>query len=135
ANTHFERGDPAKAIDSYLEALKLVRDRDLESRIRYNLACARARESEKFVGDLTSQENLQKGVDLLRESIGGFRDVLAIAPEHAGALKNLAVAQLRVKQLLDELKRLREEAEKKAKEEAKDKKDPAEVLRRLIEEE
>jgi Ca-activated chloride channel family protein len=135
ANTYFQREDFSKAIERYGEALKAVRDRVLEVSIRYNLGCARARESEKYVVDLGNSENLQKGVDLLREAIGGFRDVLEMNPSHAGARKNLAVSQLRVKSLLDQLKRLREEAEKKAREENKDKKDPAEVLRELIAEE
>ncbi len=135
ANTHFAREDFPKAIDLYGEALRDVRERSLEERIRFNRACAQIRESEKFMADLASSENLQKGVDLLRQAIGGCRDVLEIDPEHAGARQNLAIAQLRVKNLLDQLKRLREEAEKKAKEEQKDKKDPLEVLKQLIEEE
>ncbi len=135
ANTHFAREDFPKAIEIYGEALRDVRERSLEERIRFNRACAQIRESEKFVADLASSENLQKGLDLLRQAIGGCRDVLEIDLEHLGARHNLAIAQLRVKNLLDQLKRLREEAEKKAKDEEKDKQDPLDVLKQLIEEE
>ncbi len=132
-NTYFARQDYERAIEHYLEALNWVRaDRELETRVRYNLATARVRESERSIGDVTSPQKVQTGLELLRQAITTYRDVLEIDPDHADARHNLAVCQLRIKQLLDTLKRLREEAAKQQEEEGKS---PVEILRELIAEE
>ena len=132
-NTFFEREDFARAIESYKEALQYIRDeRELEVRIKHNLATARVRESERTIEDLTDPEKLQKGVGLLQEAISGFRDALEIDPAHQDSRQSLTVAQLRIKKLFDDLKRAREEAEKNKDEKGRS---PDEVLRELIEEE
>ncbi len=112
-NTFFKREDFPKAIEHYLNAIdKLRADRALEAKIRYNLATARVKESEKTIGDLTDQKKLQTSLDFLKEAITGYRDVLEIQPEHKNARHNLSLTQLRIKKLLDDLKKLKEQQEK-----------------------
>lgn len=131
-NTYFLREDYPRSIEHYLEALDLLQgDRELEVRIRYNLATARVKESEKTIGDLTDSEKIQTALEFLEQAIGGYRDVLEIDPDHPDARHNLALAQLRIKKLLDDLKKLREQEEQ----DQEEGQSPVEILRELIEEE
>jgi tetratricopeptide (TPR) repeat protein len=133
-NAYFGRRDYTRAIERYVDALNHVRaDRDLEVKVRYNLATAKVRESERPLADIANPESIQKGLGLLREAIAGYRDLLEIDPGHEAARRNLAQCQLRVKLFLDTLKRLQEEAAKKQKEQQGQ--SPAEILEQLIAEE
>ena len=131
-NTYFEREDYVAAIEHYLEALPYVKtDRELELRLKYNLANARVRESERHIGDLSDPEKQQSGMNFLREAVSGYRDVLAIDPTHEKARQNLSICQLRIKQLFDEIRRRAEQQ----KDQEKQGRSPVEILRELIAEE
>lgn len=131
-DTYFTREDYPRAIEHFQSALSHARaDRSLELRARYNLATARVKESERTIEDVSNMEKVQTGVEFLQQAISDYRDVLEIDPNHANARHNLSVAQLRIKNLFDTLKKLQEQAEQD-KEEGQS---PVEILKELIAEE
>jgi len=83
-------------------------DTKLEAKCNYNLGNCAFRECER-----QKDSDLKKSVEACKQAIGFYKNALRLNPEMAEAARNLEVARLTMKAMLDEIKN-REEAEKKA---------------------
>lgn len=99
---HYKLNELDKARDAFQRAL-LTRDPALEADIKYNLGnVAHGQALEKL-------SSLQEAIDLLKQSIGHYRDALELDPEDEDAKTNINMAQLLIKDLLDKLKKQQEQ--------------------------
>ncbi len=127
-NSFLGREDFAKARDYYEKALQ-TRDPALEAAIKYNIGHTFFGEATRGLKDMSDTEKVKHTVELLQQSIRRWRDTLKLAPEHADAIHNIAVATAVLKDYIDRVKRFQEEQQKKQEEEKG--KDLAQVLEDL----
>jgi len=107
----YRKGDYAKAHEMFEQAALKARDLKLEARCKYNLGNCQFRE-----GQRQSDSDLQKALDAYRASVRFYQDALELDPELNDAAHNIEVTRLKMKDLLDKLKRQQQE-EKKEQEE------------------
>ncbi len=98
ANSYYRLDDLQKAMDLYRKAAADSRDMDLVTKARYNLGnCYFQRGSKQRDSDL------QKALDDFKTSITHWRSVLDIDPENKKAARNIEVARLIIKDIIDQL--------------------------------
>lgn len=103
ANSYYRLDDLGEAIDLYQEVAAESKDMALVARAKYNLGnCFFQRGSKQRDSDL------QKAVEDMKTSIAHWRQVLEIDPENEKAARNIEVARLTIKDLLDQLKKQQE---------------------------
>jgi Ca-activated chloride channel family protein len=107
ANSYYRLDDLAKAIDLYKEAAAESKDMKLVAKAKYNLG-------NTFFGQGTKQRdsNLQKALEDLQTSIGYWRQSLDIEPENQNAARNIEVARLIIKDIIDQINKQKEEQDK-----------------------
>ncbi len=99
---HYKLGEYDAARGAFNRAL-LTRDLALEAKAKFNLGDV------AYASALEKQSNFQEAVDLLKTGIGQYRDALELDPEDEGARKNIEMAQVLIKDLLDKLKKQQEQ--------------------------
>jgi len=99
ANSYYRLDDLSKALDIYREVAAESKDMKLVVRAKYNLGNTFFQQGSK-----QKDSNLQKAIDEMKNAISSWRDVLDIEPENQKAAKNIEVARLIIKDLLDQLK-------------------------------
>ncbi len=127
-NSFLGRQDYAKARDHYQKALQ-TRDPAFEAAIKYNIGHTYFGEAGTGLEDLSDMEKVNRTVELLRQAIRRWRDVLKLDPAHADATHNIAVATAVLKDYLDRVKRRQEELAKQQEQEKG--KDLAQTLEEL----
>jgi Ca-activated chloride channel family protein len=100
ANSYYRLDDLAKAMDLYRQVAAESKDMKVVTRAKYNLGNSYFQQGSK-----QKDSNLQKAIDDLKTAIGSWRGVLDIEPENKKAAKNIEVARLLIKDLLDQLKK------------------------------
>jgi len=106
ANTFFRMDDLAGAMDLYNEVSAGTRDMDLVKKAKTNLGNA------YFQRGLKQRDSdLQKAVDDIKTSIGLWRAVLDLDPNHEKARRNKEVAGLALKDILDQMKKQQKQAD------------------------
>ncbi len=104
ADGYFRMDDLGQAMDLYQEVAAGSKDMLLVARARYNLGnCFFQRGSKQRDSDL------QKAVDDMKTSITYWRQVLDIDPKNEKAAKNIEVARLTIKDILDQIKKQQEQ--------------------------
>jgi Ca-activated chloride channel family protein len=104
ANSYYKLDDLQKSIDLYQQVAAESKDMQMVARARYNLGdCFFQR------GSKQKDSDLQKAVDDMKSSISCWRQVLDIDPKNEKAAKNIEVARLTIKDLLDQLKKQQEQ--------------------------
>ncbi len=99
ANSYYRLDDIDNASDLYREVAAESKDMKLVTRAKYNLGnCAFQQ------GSKQKDSNFQKAIDEMKTAIGHWRNVLDIEPENQKAAKNIEVARLTIKDLLDQIK-------------------------------
>ncbi len=98
ATCYYRLDDLAKAVELYKQVAVESRDMELVARARYNLGNSHFR-----MGARQRDADLQKAVDELKTAISHWRTVLDIEPENEKAAKNIEVARLMIKDILDQL--------------------------------
>jgi Ca-activated chloride channel family protein len=104
ANSYYKLDDLSKAMDLYRQVAAESKDMKLVARAKYNLGNSYFQEGSK-----QKDSNLQKAIDDLKTAIGSWRGVLDIEPENKKAAKNIEVARLTIKDLLDQLNKQRKQ--------------------------
>ena len=99
ANSYYKLDDLSKAMDLYRQVAAESKDMNLVAKSKYNLGNSYFQKGSK-----QKDSNLQKAVEDLETAIGSWRDVLDIEPENEKAAKNIEVARLIIKDILDQLK-------------------------------
>ena len=98
ANSYYRLDDLGKAMDLYRQVAAESKDMKLVAKAKYNLGNSYFQQGSK-----QKDSNLQKAIDDLKTAIGSWRGVLDIEPENKKAAKNIEVARLTIKDLLDQL--------------------------------
>ena len=98
ANSYYRLDDLSKAMDLYRQVAAETKDMKLVARAKYNLGNSYFQQGSK-----QKDSDPQKAIDDLKTAIGSWRGVLDIEPENKKAAKNIEVARLIIKDLLDQL--------------------------------
>ena len=98
ANSYYKLDDLGKAMDLYRQVAAEGKDMKFVAKAKYNLGNSYFQQGSK-----QKDSNLQKAIDDLKTAIGSWRGVLDIEPENKKAAKNIEVARLLIKDLLDQL--------------------------------
>jgi Ca-activated chloride channel family protein len=98
ANSYFRLDDLNAAMDLYKEVAAESKDMNLVAKAKYNLGNSYFQQGSK-----QKDSNLQKAIEDLETAIGSWRGVLDIEPANQKAAKNIEVARLTIKDLLDQL--------------------------------
>jgi Ca-activated chloride channel homolog len=100
ANSYYKLDDLGQAIDLYQQVATESKDMQMVARAKYNLGdCFFQR------GSKQKDSDLQKAVDDMKSSISSWRQVLDIDPKNEKAAKNIEVARLTIKDILDQIKK------------------------------
>jgi len=109
ANCYFKMDDLARAIDLYNEAAAESKDMQLVEKARYNLGNCYFKQGSKQM-----DSNLQRAVEDMLKGIVGWRGTLEINPKNEKAAKNIEVARLIIKDIIDRINKQKKEQEQQA---------------------
>jgi len=104
ANSYYRLDDLEEAMNLYREVAAESKDMKLVTKAKYNLGNCSFQEGSK-----QRDSNLQKAIEDMESAIGHWRGVLDIDPENEKAARNIEVARLTIKDLLDQLKNQQEQ--------------------------
>ncbi len=100
ANSYFRMDDLSEALDLYQDVAAKSKDMTLVAKAKYNLGnCFFQR------GTKQRDSDLQKAVDDMKTSITYWRQVLDIDPKNEKAARNIEVARMTIKDILDQIKK------------------------------
>jgi len=108
ANSYYRLDDLSKAIDLYREVSAESKDMKLVAMAKYNLGNTHFQQGIK-----QKDSDLQKAIDELKSSIDYWRQVLDIEPEKEKAAKNIEVARLMIKDIIDQLNKQQQQKQQK----------------------
>lgn len=104
ANSYYRLDDLGEAIDLYQEVAAGSKDMTLVARAKYNLGnCFFQR------GAKQRDSDLHKALQDMETSITYWRGVLDIDPQNEKAARNIEVARLTIKDILDQIKKQQQE--------------------------
>jgi len=104
ANSYYRLDDLGEAIDLYQEVAAESKDMTLVAKAKYNLGnCFFER------GAKQRDSDLHKALEDMETSITYWRGVLDIDPENEKAARNIEVARLTIKDILDQIKKQQEQ--------------------------
>jgi Ca-activated chloride channel family protein len=104
ANSYYRLDDLGRAIDLYRQVAAESKDMTLVGKAKYNLGnCFFQR------GSKQRDSNLQKALEDMETSITYWRGVLDIDPQNEKAARNIEVARLTIKDILDQIKQQQEQ--------------------------
>jgi len=98
ANSYYRLDDLNNAMNLYREVAAESKDMTLVTKAKYNLGNTYFQQGSK-----QKDSNLQKAIEDMETAIGSWRGALDIDPENTKAAKNIEVARLTIKDLLDQL--------------------------------
>lgn len=98
ANSYYRLDDLAKAIDLYKEVAAEAKDMKLVTKAKYNLGNCFFQEGAK-----QRDSDLQKALESMKTSITHWRAALDIEPENKKAARNIEVARLTIKDIIDQI--------------------------------
>jgi len=109
ANCYFRLDDLAQAINLYNEVAADSKDMKLVAKARYNLGnCYFQR------GSKQKDSNLEKALEDMQTSIICWRNALEIDPDNERTAKNIEVARLTIKDIIDQINKQKEQQEQQA---------------------
>ncbi len=107
ANSYYRLDDLSEAMDLYQQVAAQSKDMSLVAKAKYNLGnCYFQR------GAKQRDSNLQKALEDMQTSVAQWRQVLDIDPQNKKAARNIEVARLTIKDILDQIKKQQEEQKK-----------------------
>ena len=98
ANSYYRLDDLDNAMELYRQVASESRDMGLVTKARYNLGNSHFQQGIK-----QRDSNMQKAVEELETSIGHWRSVLDIEPDNEKAARNIEVARLIIKDIIDQI--------------------------------
>ncbi len=99
ANSYYRLDDLDQAINLYRQVAAESKDMKLVTKAKYNLGNCSFQQGSK-----QRDSNLQKAIGEMETAIGHWRSVLDIDLENQKAAKNIEVARLTIKDILDQIK-------------------------------
>jgi len=103
ANSYYRLDDLDKAVELYKEVGAESKDMGLVAKAKYNLGNCYFKQGVK-----QKDSDLEKAVEDLKTSISCWRQVLDIQPKNEKAAKNIEVARLTIKDIIDQLNKQKE---------------------------
>jgi Ca-activated chloride channel family protein len=104
ANSYYRLDDLKEAMSLYRQVAAESKDMKLVTKAKYNLGNCSFQQGSK-----QKDSNLQKAIEDMETAIGNWRGVLDLEPENQKAAKNIEVARLTIKDILDQLKNQQEQ--------------------------
>lgn len=104
ANSYYRLDDLSEAMNLYKQIAAESKDMKVVAKAKYNLGNSYFQQGSK-----QKDSNLQKAIDDLKTAIGSWRGVLDIEPENKKAARNIEVARLLIKDILDQLNKQKQE--------------------------
>jgi Ca-activated chloride channel family protein len=98
ADSYYRLDDLANAISSFTQVATESKDMKLVEKAKYNLGNCHFQQGSK-----QKDSDLQKALDEYKTSIGYWRQVLDMDPKNEKAAKNIEVARLIIKDLIDQI--------------------------------
>jgi tetratricopeptide (TPR) repeat protein len=112
-NAYFQKGDYEKAREAYETAAMRTRDPSLEAGSHFNLGNTAFFDGQKQLG-----QEPKKALSQFESSVRHYQEALRVEPGFADAAKNIEVVRVKMKDVLDLIKKQEEQAkEQKAKQE------------------
>ncbi len=99
ANSYYHLDDLDEAVNLYRQVAAESKDMTLVTKAKYNLGNCSFQQGSK-----QRDSNLQKAIEEMETAIGHWRGVLDIDSENEKAAKNIEVARLTIKDILDQIK-------------------------------
>jgi len=99
ADSYYRLDDLDKAIDLYSQVSAESKNMELVTKAKYNLGNCWFQQGSK-----QRDSNLRKAIEDIETAISNWRSVLDIDPENEKAAKNIEVARLTIKDILDQIK-------------------------------
>ena len=104
ANSYYRLDDLGKAMDLYQEVAAKAKDMKLVTKAKYNTGnCYFQR------GTKQRDSDLNKALDDMKTSISFWRQVLDIEPDNKKAAKNIEIARLTIKDIIDQLNKQKQQ--------------------------
>jgi len=107
ADSFYRLDDFAAAIELYKEVAAASRDMALVAKSKYNLGNCYFR-----AGIRQKDSSLQKCMEQLESAVSSWRQVLDIEPENKKAARNIEVARIIIKDIMDQLNKQKQQQEK-----------------------
>lgn len=104
ANSFYRLDDLAEAMDLYKEVAAESKDMKLVAKAKYNLGNCFFQQGMK-----QKDSDLQKALEDLKTSITNWRGVLDIDPKNEKAAKNIEVARLIIKDIIDQINKQKQQ--------------------------
>jgi Ca-activated chloride channel family protein len=123
ANGYFRLDDLSQAIDLYKQVAAESRDMQLVARSKYNLGNCYFQQGLK-----QKDSDMRKAIEDLQTGISYWRQALDIDPHYEKAAKNIEVARLTIKDIIDQLNKQQQQQQK-----AQQQKQMQENLKQLLE--
>ncbi|UCF14279.1 MAG: tetratricopeptide repeat protein [Phycisphaerales bacterium] len=99
ANSYYRLDDLSQAMDLYREVAAESKDMGLVAKAKYNLGNSYFQQGIK-----QRDSDLRKAIDDLETAIGSWRGTLDIEPQNNKAAKNIEIARLTIKDIMDQFK-------------------------------
>jgi DNA repair exonuclease SbcCD ATPase subunit len=104
ADSYFRLDDLQQAIDLYKAVAAESKDMQLVEKAKYNLGNCLFKQGSKL-----KDSDLQKALESMQTAIGCWRQVLDIDPTNEKAAKNIEVARLTIKDIIDQINRRKQQ--------------------------
>ena len=98
ANSYYRLDDLDNAVDLYKQVATESKDMNLVARAKYNLGNSYFQQGSK-----QKDSDLNKALEDMKTAIESWRGVLDIEPDNEKAAKNIEVARLTIKDIIDQL--------------------------------
>ena len=115
ADGYLRLDDLQQAIDLYKAVAAESRDMKLVEKAKYNLGNSFFQQGSKL-----KDSDLQKAVENMQTAIGWWRQVLDIDPANEKAAKNIEVARLTIKDIIDQINKQKQQQQQQQKQTQED---------------
>jgi hypothetical protein len=106
ANSYYRLDDLGEAMNLYQDVAAASKDMSLVAKAKYNLGnCYFQR------GTKQRDSDLQKALEDMQTSIANWRQVLDLEPQNQKAARNIEVARLTIKDILDQMKQQQQQGQ------------------------
>jgi len=123
ADSYFRLDDLQQAIDLYKAVAAESRDMKLVEKAKYNLGDCFFRQGSKL-----KDSDLQKALENMQSAIGSWRQALDINPANEKAAKNIEVARLTIKDIIDQINKQKQQQEQQQQQQKQTQEDLKQLL-------
>ncbi|MBN2021022.1 MAG: tetratricopeptide repeat protein [Sedimentisphaerales bacterium] len=123
ADSYYRLDDLQQAIDLYKVVAAESRDMRLVEKAKYNLGNSYFNQGQKLF-----DSDLQKALENMQTAVGWWRQTLDINPENENAAKNIEVARLTIKDIIDRINRQKEQQKQQQQQQKQNQEDLKQLL-------